>query len=61
MSAIVGLLKPYQRLVANEFSQVLVHESSGFDNQGSSDDGQDKILDNAKEKSIKKMIRSKGK
>ena len=61
MSAIVGLLKPYQRLVANEFSQVLVYESSGFDNQGSSDDGQDKILDNAKEKSIKKMIRSKGK
>ena len=61
MSAIVGLLKPQQRLLADEFSQILVHESSQFDLTGSSDDGQDKVLDKAKEKYIEKSIRSKDK
>ena len=59
MSAIVGLLKPKHLLFADEFSQVLVYESSDFDSKGSSDDGQGKVLDKAKEKSIKKIIRSK--
>ena len=56
MSATVGLLSPQQLLFADEFSQVVIHESSNSDIQSSSDDGQGKVLDKAKEKSIKKMI-----
>ena len=59
MSAIVGLMKPQQRLVVNEFSQVLVYESSGFDSSKSSEDGQGKVLDRAKDVAVKKMVRSK--
>ena len=40
MSAIIGLLKPQQRLLADEFSQILVYESSQSDLTDSSDDGQ---------------------
>ena len=61
MSAIIGLLKPQQRLLADEFSQVLVYESSDCDLTDSSDDGQGKVLDKAKEKSLKKVIDSKDK
>ena len=61
MSAIMGLLKPQQRLLAEEFSQILVNESSNSDLTSSSEDGQGKVLDNAKEKSLKKMINSKEK
>ena len=61
MSAVVGLLKPKHLLFADEFSQVLVYESSNFDQTGSSDDGQGELLDKAKEKSLKKILRSKDK
>ena len=61
MSAIIGLLKPQQRLIADEFSQILVYESSQSDMSNSSDDGQGKVLDQAKEKFIKKVIQSKEK
>ena len=40
MSATVGLLTSKQKLVISEFSQVLVHESSQYDQLKSSDDGQ---------------------
>ena len=60
MSAIMGLLTPQQRLLTDEFSQVLMYESSHYDDQtGSSDDGQGKVQDKAKEQAIKKLIRSK--
>ena len=59
MSAIVGLLTPQQLLFADEFSQVLVQESSNDDQINSSDDGQGLVLDRAKEKAIVKMIKSK--
>ena len=61
MSAIIGLLKPQQRLLADEFSQILVYESSQSDLTDSSDDGQGKVQDRAKEKSVKKIIQSKDK
>ena len=61
MSAIVGLLKPQQRLLADEFSQILVYESSNSDLTSSSDDGQGKVLDKAKEKSLAKVVNSKEK
>ena len=61
MSAIIGLLKPQQRLLADEFSQILVNESSDCDLTDSSDDGQGKVQDRAKEKSVKKIIQSKDK
>ena len=61
MSAIVGLLTPQQLLFADELSQVLVYESSNDDQINSSDDGQGKVLDKAKEKAIKKMVKSKEK
>ena len=53
----MGLLTPQQLLFADEFSQVLIHESD----QGSfsSDDGQGEVLDRAKERSIKKLVKSK--
>ena len=42
MSATIGLLTPQQRLFADEFSQVLVYESSQYDfSISSDDDGQD--------------------
>ena len=60
MSAIVGLLTPQQRLFTDEFSQVLMYESSNYGDQtNSSEDGQGKVLDRAKEKAIKKLIKSK--
>ena len=60
MSAIMGLLTPQQRLFTDEFSQVLMYESSNYDNQtDSSDDGQGKVQDKAKEMAIRKLIRSK--
>ena len=43
ISALVGLLTPKQLLITDEFSQLLVHEFSPFDESNSSDDGQDKI------------------
>ena len=45
----------------DEFSQILVHENSSYDQTGSSsdDDGQDRVLDRAKEKSIDKLLKSK--
>ena len=39
ISAIIGLLTPYQRLFVDEFSQVLVYESSNFDEFNTSEDG----------------------
>ena len=59
MSATVGLLTPKQKLITSEFSQVLVHESSHYDHTNSSDDGQGKVQDQAKEWALKKMIASK--
>ena len=61
MSAILGLLKPQQRLLAEEQSQIVVYESSECEMPSSSDDGQGKVLDKAKEKSIVKIINSKEK
>ena len=61
MSAIMGLLKPQQRLLADEFSQILVYESSNSDWTSSSDDGQGKVMDRAKEKSLTKIVNSKEK
>ena len=61
VSAAVGLLSSKQLLFADEFSQVLLYESSQFDHETSSDDGQGEVLDRAKERAIKKMIRSKDK
>ena len=52
----MGLLKPQQRLLADEQSQVLIYESSHSELASSSDDGQGKVLDKAKEKSIKKIV-----
>ena len=39
MSALIGLLKPNLRLLADEFSQILIYESSQSDLSNSSDDG----------------------
>ena len=61
MSATVGLLTPKQKLIISEFSQVLVHESSHYDQANSSDDGQGKVQDKAKDYALKKIIRSKDK
>ena len=55
----VGLLTPKQKLITSEFSQVLVYESSQYDYDNSTDDGQGEVLDKAKEKALKKMIKSK--
>lgn len=55
----VGLLTPKQKLITSEFSQVLVYESSQYDYDNSTDDGQGEVLDRAKEKALKKMIKSK--
>ena len=38
-----------------------MHESSQYDYSNSSDDGQDKVLDRAKDVALKKMIASKNK
>ena len=43
MNATIGLLTSKQQLIASEFSQVLVHESSNFDLSVSSDDGQGEV------------------
>ena len=60
MIAVLGLLKPIHRLCADEMSQVLIHESSSMDkSSSSSEDGQGKVQDKAKEKSIGKLVRSK--
>ena len=40
LTTTVGLLTPNQKLVTNEFSQVLIHESSAYDYSNSTDDGQ---------------------
>ena len=61
MYAVMGMLKPIQRLVAAELSQVFIYESSNCESKCSSDHGQDKIMDNAREKAVKKIIRSKEK
>ena len=46
----MGLLTPQQRLFTDEFSQVLMYESSQYDDQtDSSDNGQGKVQDKAKE------------
>ena len=45
MRAIVGLLKPQQRFLANEFSQLVINESSGFNSSSPRDEYEDKILD----------------
>ena len=57
----MGLLTPKQKLVISEFSQVLVHESSQYDQLKSSDDDQGKVQDKAKEYALKKIVRSKDK
>ena len=59
ISGTLGLLKPQQRLFADEFSQINIHESSFFDNSSGSDDGQGKIMDKAKDRAIKLLVRSK--
>ena len=59
MSAIIGLLKPQQRLIADEFSQILVYESSHSDLPNSSDDGQGEVQDKAKEWALKNIIKSR--
>ena len=59
VSAAVGLLSSRQLLFADEFSQVVVYESSQYDHETSSDDGQGEVLDRAKVRAVKKMIRSK--
>ena len=59
MSAVMGLITPQQRLLANEFSQILVNESSNSDLTVSSEDGQGKVMDKAKEKSLVKVVKSK--
>ena len=40
LTTTVGLLTPNQKLVTNEFSQVLIYESSAYDYSNSTDDGQ---------------------
>ena len=45
----------------DEFSQILVYESSYLDELSGSDDGQDEILDNAKNKALESLVRSKDK
>ena len=44
-----------------EFSQILVYESSYFDEFSCSDDGQDEIMDKAKNKALECLVRSKDK
>ena len=61
ISGTLGLLTPQQRLFVDEFSQINVHESSHFDDFSESDDGQDSVMDNAKNKAIKSLVRSKSK
>ena len=39
ISGTMGLLTPQQRLFVDEFSQILVYESSYFDEMSGSDDG----------------------
>ena len=41
MGALLGLLSPEQRLCIDEFSQVLVHESSNFDQSNGSSEEED--------------------
>ena len=55
----MGLLTFSQRILLEEFSQVLVYESSNIDKDGSSDDGQNRIQDKAKERAIQDLICSK--
>ena len=52
ISGTMGLLTPQQRLFVDEFSQLLVYESSYFEDESGSDDGQGAIQDNAKNKAI---------
>ena len=60
-SSSVGLLTPKQKLISAEFSQVLIYESSQYDHSDSTDDGQGRVLDTAKEYALKRMINSKDK
>ena len=60
MIAVLGLLKPQQRLFADELSQIVVNESIKFDKSSSDsneEDGQGRVLDKAKEQAIEKLIR----
>ena len=64
MIAILGLLKPQQRLFADELSQILINESSEFDESSRDsnvEDGQGRILDKAKGQAIEKLVRRKNK
>ena len=61
ISALVGLLTPKQLLFTDEFSQLLVHEFSPFDDSNSSDDGQGNVQDKAKDVSIRRIVNSKDK
>ena len=54
----MGLLTPSQLLYTDEISQVLVYETDAVDKILSSDDGQGEVLENAKQKAIKEMVRS---
>ena len=58
MNSLVGLLTPSQLLYTDEISQVLVYETDAVDKILSSDDGQGEVLENAKHKAIKEMVRS---
>ena len=54
----MGLLTPSQLLYTDEISQVLVYETDAVDKILSSDDGQGEVLENAKQRAIKEMVRS---
>ena len=54
-------MTPNQRLVTNEFSQMLIYESSAYDYSNSTDDGQGIVLDKAKEEALKRMVKSNNK
>ena len=54
----MGLLTPSQLIYVDETSQVLVYETSEADMIVSSDDGQGEVLERAKQRAIKEMIRS---
>ena len=58
VNSLVGLLTPSQLLYTDEISQVLVYETDAVDKILSSDDGQGEVLENAKQKAIKEMVRS---
>ena len=61
ISGTMGLLKSKQRLFVDEFSQILVYESSFFDQLSGSDDGQGATMDDAKNRSIKSLVKSNDK